>query len=455
MAARRDCHDRVSVAALDVGQAFVGRSPRDTQAIGELGPHLGASEIASCGGVCEEASGIDGACLAEAVGRHVRNHDVLVELGLKGPIGVVPIGGCDHVVGDFLVAVAPYVESLSLDVVHSGGDGSLYRFVDRLTVLVRTLRIESGHRLGCRPCDIESQHYLRLFAVGCESIGLRLGNDPAASLILGGVEVALGRFGNRRALSGSSRLLRSKLGGLAGEPPDVGIIDSCDGCHLSRGEERIRIGGQAQCSMSCTPSTATRTTCLEELLARVRVLAEQDTSECLRVDVRAQIEVFRRRPCASPLACGLGGVCVVAPGRRFRPQAVGQRFEVRHVAAGAASRVAHRADFRLLVALELSHDLACRPTGLASTSSQDGDAYVHCSESFRIHYLWAAAFRHWDTTRAEVGSQRRLFPNLPVRFEAWERGDMYLPKQVRRDLRLCLRFFRSEDRVWVGERIGD
>ena len=74
----------------------------------------------------------------------------------------------------------------------------------------------------------------------------------------------------------SGRLLRSKLGGLAGEAPDVGIVDSCDCCDLGGRQQRVSIGGWARCSTSSTSSSDTRTTYLEELLAGVRVLADEN-----------------------------------------------------------------------------------------------------------------------------------------------------------------------------------
>ncbi len=57
-----------------------------------------------------------------------------------------------------------------------------------------------------------------------------------------------------------------------------------------------------------------------------------------------------------------------------------------------------------------------------------------------MHYLWAPAFADRDSGRWPVAR----FLNLPARFEAWEIRRPFLPKEVHRDLRLCLTFFVDE-----------
>jgi len=57
-----------------------------------------------------------------------------------------------------------------------------------------------------------------------------------------------------------------------------------------------------------------------------------------------------------------------------------------------------------------------------------------------MHYLWAAVLADRDSGSWPVA----ILLNLPGRFKAWEIRRRLLPKQVHRDLRLCLTFFVDE-----------
>jgi hypothetical protein len=57
-----------------------------------------------------------------------------------------------------------------------------------------------------------------------------------------------------------------------------------------------------------------------------------------------------------------------------------------------------------------------------------------------MRYLWAVVLVDRDSGSWPVAT----FLDLPARFRAWEIRRSFLPKEVHRDLRLCLRFFVDE-----------
>ena len=87
-------------------------------------------------------------------------------------------------------------------------------------------------------------------------------------------------------------------------------------------------------------------------------------------------------------------------------------------------------------------------TGLARVRAENGDAYMHGIDRFDIHYLWLVESPDWDNRR-QSGADFPVSQAFPGLGDSWS----YLPKQVRQDLRLCLRFFRGGDGPY-SERLG-
>ncbi len=77
-------------------------------------------------------------------------------------------------------------------------------------------------------------------------------------------------------------------------------------------------------------------------------------------------------------------------------------------------------------------------TSLARMRAENGDAYMHGVDPFDIYYLWLVESPDWDTRR-QSGTDFSISQGLSGLGDSWT----YLPKQVRQDLRLCLRFFSA------------